>query len=91
MVQRSRAGRPLGLRAFVPAAARVVRTPSVWGVAVRQVLAMSPPHWWRRAPFTPRPDREYVRFRTETAYGPDARPGADDLVAYLRWCKAAGR
>ena len=91
MVQRSPAGGRIPLRAFVPAALRVVCTPSVWGVAVRQLVATSPPQWWRRAPFAPRPDAAYVRFRTETAYGPDARPGRDDLVAYLRWCKAAGR
>ncbi|HEX4492599.1 MAG TPA: hypothetical protein VH914_15430 [Acidimicrobiia bacterium] len=91
MVQRSRAGGRIRLRAFVPAAARVACTPSVWGVAARQLVATSPAHWWRRAPFTPRPDAAYVRFRTETAYGPDARPGRDDLVAYLRWCKAAAR
>ena len=91
MVQRSRAGGRIPLRAFVPAGVRVVCTPSVWGVALRQLAATSPPHWWRRAPFTPRPDGAYVRFRTETAYGPDARPRAGDLVAYLRWCKASGR
>jgi hypothetical protein len=91
MVQRSRAGGRTRLRAFAPAAVRVVCTPSVWGAALRQLVATSPARWWSRAPFTPRPDPAYLRFRTETAYGPDARPGRDDLVAYLRWCKAAGR
>ena len=91
MVQGSRPGGSLPLRAFLPAATRVVCTPSVWGVALRQLGAMSPPRWWRRAPFAPRPDPAYVRFRTETAYGPEARPAPGDLVAYLRWCKAAGR
>jgi hypothetical protein len=79
------------LRAFVPAAVRVVLRPSLWGVALRQLTATSPPGWWRRAPFAPCPDRAYLRFRTETAYGPDARPGRDDLVAYLRWCKESAR
>ena len=78
-------------RSFIPAALRVVLTPSLWGTALRQLAATSPPGWWRRAPFAPRPDPEYVRFRTETAYGPDARPGRDDLVAYLRWCKESAR
>jgi hypothetical protein len=79
------------LRAFVPAAARVVMKPSLWGIALRQLVATSPEGWWRRPPFAPRPDRAYLRFRTETAYGPEARPGPDDLVAYLRWCKGSSR
>ncbi len=70
---------------------RVVRSPSLWGIALRQLAATSPARWWRRAPFVPRPDRAYLRFRTETAYGPDARPGRDDLTAYLRWCKESAR
>jgi hypothetical protein len=79
------------LRAFRPAFARVVVRPALWGIALRQLVATSPAGWWRRPPFVPRPDPAYVRFRTETAYGPDARPGADDLVAYLRWCKGTVR
>jgi hypothetical protein len=85
------AGTAVPLRAFVPALARVLLRPGLWGVALRQLVATSPPGWWRRAPFTPRPDRAYLRFRAETAYGPDARPGRDDLVAYLRWCKGCAR
>ncbi|HEY5014701.1 MAG TPA: hypothetical protein VIK61_18600 [Acidimicrobiia bacterium] len=88
MVQTSGA---LPMRAFARAAIRVVLTPPLWGVAVRQLVAASPPGWWKRAPFVPRPDRAYLRFRTETAYGPGARPGRDDLVAYLRWCKERSR
>jgi hypothetical protein len=45
--------------------------------------------WWRRPPFLPLPDREYVRWRMYTAYGDaDAVPPAEDLVRYARW---AGR
>jgi hypothetical protein len=87
----ARPSRAVPLRAFVPGALRVVVAPSLWGVALRQLVATSPPGWWRRAPFTPRPDRAYMRFRAETAYGPGARPGSDDLAAYLRWCRDAGR
>ena len=82
---------PLPARAFISAAARVVLRPSLWGIALRQLGATSPAGWWRRFPFAPRPDPAYVRFRTDTAYGPDARPGRDDLVAYLRWCKESAR
>jgi hypothetical protein len=87
----ARPARAVPLRAFVPGAFRVVLTPSLWAIALRQLVATSPPGWWRRAPFTPRPDREYLRFRTETAYGPGARPGRDDLAAYLRWCRDSAR
>ncbi|WP_419917580.1 hypothetical protein [Candidatus Poriferisocius sp.] len=35
------------------------------------------------------PDPDYLRFRMVTMYGDaDARPRGDDLVTYLRWCKA---
>jgi hypothetical protein len=82
---------PLRARAFISAAGRVVLKPSLWGIARRQLVATSPAGWWHRFPFVPRPDPPYVRFRTETAYGPDAHPGRDDLVAYLRWCKESAR
>jgi hypothetical protein len=85
------APRELPVRAFLPAAARVAIAPSLWGTAARQLVATSPRGWWRRPPFAPRPDPAYLRFRTETAYGPDARPAPHDLVAYLRWCKGSGR
>ena len=46
-------------------------------------------HWWRKAPFLPLPEREYLRWRMHTAYGDhDAVPPADDVVRYARW---AGR
>jgi hypothetical protein len=82
---------PLPARAFLPAVMQVVLTPSLWPVALHQLAATTPPRWWHHAPFAPLPDQAYLRFRTETAYGPDARPGRDDLVAYLRWCKGRPR
>ncbi|HEV7862955.1 MAG TPA: hypothetical protein VGR20_09650 [Acidimicrobiia bacterium] len=48
---------------------------------------MARPGWWRRPPFLPLPDPDYVRFRLQTAYGPHGTPAADDLVAYLNWCR----
>jgi hypothetical protein len=43
-------------------------------------------NWYRRAPFLPLPDREYVRWRMHTAYGrDDAVPPAEDLIRYGRW------
>jgi hypothetical protein len=52
---------------------------------------MARPNWWRRAPFLPIPNADYVRFRLETAYGNPAvgrvvAPRPADLIAYLEWC-----
>ena len=40
-------------------------------------------------PFLPLPDRDYLRFRMETAYGGagDQQPKPADLLTYLRWCR----
>ena len=65
--------------------------PSLWGVAVRQARVLARPGWWRRWPFLPLPDAAYLRFRLLTAYGDAERmPEADDLVAYLHWCREYG-
>ena len=80
---------------FPPGTVRaVLRHPDVWPVAVRQALRLAPGGWWRRAPFLPVPDPDYLRFRMVTAYGGDGRAddagdaAAEDLVTYLRWCRA---
>jgi hypothetical protein len=65
----------------------VVRRPGLWPTALRQAVRLARPGWWRRAPFLPVPDRDYVRFRLQTAYGPHGTPADDDLVAYLNWCR----
>ncbi len=42
--------------------------------------------WWRKAPFLPVPDREYLRWRMYTAYGnEDAVPPAGDVIRFARW------
>jgi hypothetical protein len=68
----------------------VARRPGLWGVALRQARVLAEPGWWRRVPFLPLPARDYLRFRLQTAYGGDGTGAIapDDLVAYLRWCKA---
>lgn len=77
MTGRDRAG--LG-RALLRLAAR----PGLWPAAARLV----PPRWWRRHPPSPIPPRDYLRFRTQTMYGDSsARVDADDLIAYLEWCR----
>lgn len=66
----------------------VVVRPTLWGIAVVQMFRLARPGWWRRAPFLPVPDRDYLRFRLETQYGdPDHPIEPADIVAYLRWCR----
>ena len=65
----------------------LLRRPDLWPAAVAQALRLARPGWWRRPPFLPLPDRVYLRFRFETAYGPGGRPVAADVVAYLQWCR----
>jgi hypothetical protein len=75
-------------RWFVAAVAVLVRHPGLWGTAVRQALVLARPGWWRRRPWLPLPDAEYLRFRLVTAYGRDLAPAPEDLVTYLHWCRA---
>jgi hypothetical protein len=42
--------------------------------------------WYRRPPFLPLPDAEYLRWRMYTAYADErAVPPADDVVRFARW------
>ncbi len=42
--------------------------------------------WWRRPPFLPLPDRDYLRWRMYTAYADEnAVPPAADVVRFARW------
>jgi len=67
----------------------VLVRPVLWPTAVRQVLALASPGWWRRWPPLPLPDEHYLAFRLQTAYGdPAASWQAADVVAYLHWCRA---
>ncbi len=79
----------MNARWMMQAGVAVVAHPSLWGVAVQQMWRLGRGGWWRSAPFLPVPSAQYLRFRMVTAYGdPDAAMDADDLVTYLRWCKA---
>lgn len=73
----------------------VARRPELWATALRQVARLAPRGWWRHPPYLPAPDRAWARFRLQTMYGDAAHEaGPDDLVAWLRWCRAhhaAGR
>ncbi len=67
--------------------------PWLWPTALRVVGRHSPPGWWHRAPFVPRPPAAFVAFRLETQYGAAAAsaPVAEDLVVYLAWCRSLSR
>ncbi|CAN5749820.1 hypothetical protein BH24ACT3_BH24ACT3_15730 [soil metagenome] len=73
------------------AALAVLVRPSLWAIAVAQVARLAVPGWWHRAPFLPRPDPDYVKFRLQTAYGDDRPPAPADVVTYLRWCRTFPR
>jgi hypothetical protein len=79
------------LAAMVPVVARAVgRRPRLWVTALGAVWRLARPGWWRRAPHLPLPDEHLWSFRMVTAYGrPDAQPDAEDVVAYLEWCRSA--
>ncbi len=66
--------------------ARSVRRPSLALDLARVSWRFRNRHWYRRFPFLPLPDREYVRWRMDTAYGsPDAMPSASEIERYARW------
>lgn len=68
--------------------AAVLRRPGLWPTAAAQVRRLTPTAWWRRPPFLPVPDRAWLRHRLVVAEGdPRAVPPADEVVAYLEWCR----
>jgi hypothetical protein len=72
------------------AAAAVAARPRLWPAALRQARALVPARWWRRRPYLPVPDREWLRFRMTTAYGdPAAAIDVDDLLVWLAWTETA--
>lgn len=75
-------------RSFAHLFLAVVRRPALWATAARQVFVLAPRGWWRRSPFLPLPDPEYLAFRLQTMYGDAAhQPEPDDLVTYLQWLR----
>jgi hypothetical protein len=56
-------------------------------VAVVEMGSFLPRRWWRRWPPLPLPDKAWMAFRMETAFGdPKARPSGEDTLAWLDWC-----
>ena len=69
----------------------MLRRPTLWPTAVRQMRRTAPNGWWRRWPFLPVPSGDYLRFRLVTQYGSaDHRPEPVDVLNYLTWCKDGG-
>lgn len=78
----------MSVRWIVRAALAVLVRPVLWSTAVRQVVVLARPRWWRRPPYLPVPSPGYLRFRLVTAYGdPEREPRPDDVVHYLIWCR----
>jgi hypothetical protein len=71
----------------------LARRPWLWPDALVQAARLARPGWWRRWPPVPVPDEAWWRFRMQTAYGGtgDAVPEADDVVAFIDWCRNMGR
>jgi hypothetical protein len=65
----------------------LLRRPGLWATAFRQAFRLAAPGWWRRRPFLPVPDADYLRFRLETQYGSDHEPEPADVITYLHWCR----
>ena len=76
------------LRRWLPAVGAVVRRPSLWPAGARAYVAHVPNGWYRRPPFLPLPDKAWLRFRLQTAYGDaGATPAPEDLVTWLEWSR----
>ena len=61
---------------------------ALWPAAVRALVLHAPDRWWSRWPFLPVPDRAWLRFRLQTAYGdPDRAPEPADVVTWLEWSR----
>lgn len=69
----------------------VAGRPGLWPTAARTARRLAPRRWWARFPPLPLPDKEYLEFRMETAYGAaDAVPPPEEVVAFLEWCRRQG-
>lgn len=72
--------------------AALLRRPLLWGEALRLGRTVARRRWWLRPPFLPVPDPDYLAFRLLTHTGSTSHePGADELVAYLQWCRRMRR
>ena len=81
------------LRALKPTLRALIRRPDLWPVALRSVLQLAPRGWWRRRPYLPVPDDDWLRFRMVTAYGGEGSVTAEqplpaeDVIVWLQWMR----
>ncbi|MBW3669536.1 MAG: hypothetical protein KY443_10035 [Actinobacteria bacterium] len=74
--------------ATTPVVLALLRRPDLWSTAVVQLFTLAAPGWWRRRPFLPLPDPDYLAFRLQTMYGDVTHhPDPADVVDYLDWCR----
>jgi hypothetical protein len=67
---------------------RSIRRPALVIDLVRTGWRFRRRDWYRRPPFLPLPDRDYLAWRMHTAYGDHhAIPPADDIERYARWTR----
>jgi hypothetical protein len=67
-------------------AARAAVNPRLAVDLVRTAWAFRRRSWWRKAPWLPLPDRDYLRWRMYTAYGDEnAVPPLRDVIGFARW------
>ncbi len=72
----------LGLRLLL----RAIRRPPLAVALMKVCWRFRPTTWYRRFPFLPLPDRNYVRWRMYTAYGSyDFIPPPGDVERYSLW------
>lgn len=65
---------------------RALASPRLAVDLLRAAWAFRRRTWWRRAPFLPLPDGDYLRWRMYTAYGrEDAVPPLEDVIGFARW------
>ena len=83
----------LSLRWLRDTARAVLSHPALWSEGLRTLVRLAPKGWWRRAPYLPVPAPAYVKFRAVTNHGGDgsAPPTADEVLAYLKWCRSMRR
>lgn len=78
---------------IAPIALALARRPDLWVVAAGAGLSLAGRGWWRRPPFLPIPDPDWLRFRLTTAYGGDGTLDdssafdVGDLITWLEWRK----
>ena len=67
----------------------VLKKPSLWPIALKQLWRIRKSNWYTRPPFLPVPAKSYIDFRIHTAYGSnkDFSRLALDVVTYLDWCR----